>query len=411
MKKSLLIIGFVWPEPNSSAAGSRMLQLINMFLKANYEVTFATTCVKTENAFDLKSIKVKAETIQLNHSSFDTFIKKLNPSVVMFDRFMTEEQFGWRVSQHCPNAFKILDTEDLHFLRKGRHEALKNNAFFDISYLQNDYAKREIASILRCDLTFIISQVEQDILITQFGIKLNLLHYLPFLLDPISIEAQKAVPNFKERANFITIGNFLHEPNTDAIRFLKSEIWPIIRQKLPDAQMHIYGAYAAQKHKQLEDKHQGFLIKGYTDNVSEVVKNAKVLLAPLRFGAGLKGKLIDAMQNGTPCITTTIGAEGMYGTIRDTNAFIADDPEQFAKHAIELYTNKIYWRGKQKNGFMILNTLYDKNIYLKDTIETIENLQADLIAHRQQNFIGQMLTHHTLQSNKYMSKWIEEKNK
>ncbi len=388
-----------------------MLQLINMFLKANYEVTFATTCVKTENAFDLKSIKVKTETIQLNHSSFDTFIKKINPSVVMFDRFMTEEQFGWRVSQQCPNAFKILDTEDLHFLRKGRQEALKNNAFFDISYLQNDYAKREIASILRCDLTFIISQVEQDILITQFGIKLNLLHYLPFLLDPISIEAQKAVPNFKERSNFITIGNFLHEPNTDAIRFLKSEIWPIIRQKLPDAQMHIYGAYAAQKHKQLEDKHQGFLIKGYSDNVSEVVKNAKVLLAPLRFGAGLKGKLIDAMQNGTPCITTTIGAEGMYGTIRDTNAFIADDPEQFAKHAIELYTNKIYWRGKQKNGFMILNTLYDKNIYLKDTIETIENLQADLVAHRQQNFIGQMLTHHTLQSNKYMSKWIEEKNK
>ena len=411
MNKSLLIIGFVWPEPKSSAAGSRMLQLIEMFQWAKYDITFATACATSDNAFDLKTIQVKTEHIKLNDDSFDSFIKKLNPDIVLFDRFMTEEQFGWRVAEHCPKALRILDTEDLHFLRKGRHQALKDNALFDITYLQNEYAKREIASILRSDITLIISQIEQDILITQFDIKPKLLYYLPFMLEPISIEAQKHVPDFKARAHFVTIGNFLHEPNADAVQFLKNDIWPLIRQQLPNAEMHVYGAYAAQKHLQLSNPKQGFFIKGFADNVSDVVKNARVLLAPLRFGAGLKGKLVDAMQNGTPCVTTTIGAEGMYGTIKDTNAFIEDEAKDFARQAVELYSNKIYWRGKQKNGFMILNTLYDKNIYIKETIDTIENLQAELTVHRQQNFLGQMLNHHMLQSHKYMSKWIEAKNK
>ena len=127
MQSTLLVIGFVYPEPNSSAAGIRMLQLIEAFQSHNYNITFATTCKKSEHAFDLESIGVKVVEIELNHSSFDAFVKTLNPAIVLFDRFMTEEQFGWRVSEHCPSALKILDTEDLHFLRKGRQKAFNSN--------------------------------------------------------------------------------------------------------------------------------------------------------------------------------------------------------------------------------------------------------------------------------------------
>jgi len=116
------------------------------------------------------------------------------------------------------------------------------------------------------------------------------------------------------------------------------------------------------------------------------------------------------MVNGTPCVTTSIGAEGMYGTI-ESNAFIEDDPELFAKQAIELYTNKIYWKGKQKNGFMVINTRFDKAIFISDFLLKVETLKKNLKVQRRQNFMGQMLMHHTLQSTKYMSKWIEEKNK
>jgi hypothetical protein len=127
MQPTLLIIGFVYPEPNSSAAGSRMLQLIQAFQDNDYRITLATTCKKSDNAFDLKSIGVTVVEIQLNHSSFDAFIKSLNPSIVLFDRFMTEEQFGWRVAEHCPDALRILDTEDLHCLRKARQKAFYSN--------------------------------------------------------------------------------------------------------------------------------------------------------------------------------------------------------------------------------------------------------------------------------------------
>jgi glycosyltransferase involved in cell wall biosynthesis len=407
----VLIIGFVWPEPKSSAAGSRMMQLIEVFQSANYDITFASACAKSDNAFDLSSIGVTIKNIVLNDASFDTFIKDLNPSIVIFDRFMVEEQFGWRVAEQCPDALRILDTEDLHCLRKGREQAFKDQAIFDKNYLQNDTAKREIASILRCDLSFIISQVEVEILVNQFKIDEHLLYYLPFLLDPVSPEAQRNSPKFKDRNHFITIGNFMHKPNVDAVMFLKSNIWPLIKKELPKAEMHVYGSYVSEKAMQLHNPKEGFLIKGFTENVNQVMQDAKVCLAPLRFGAGLKGKLIDAMLNGTPCVTTTIGAEGMYGTLKDTNAFIADDPENFAKQAVELYSNKIYWNGKQKNGFMIINTLYDKAIYTKDVLYKIELLKAGLKVHRQQHFYGQMLMHHTMQSTKFMSKWIEEKNK
>ena len=149
MQPTLLVIGFVYPEPNSSAAGTRMLQLIEAFQEQDYNITFATTCKKSENAFDLESLGVNVVEIVLNHSSFDVFIKSLNPAIVLFDRFMTEEQFGWRVSEHCPGALRILDTEDLHFLRKGRQKAFNSNQETDISFLKSDIAKREIASIYR----------------------------------------------------------------------------------------------------------------------------------------------------------------------------------------------------------------------------------------------------------------------
>src|SRR5690606_34728233 len=150
------MIGYVWPEPKSSAAGTRMLQIIQLFQADNYSITFASPCAKSANAFNLESIGVKPVAIELNHSSFDGFVRNLNPNVVLFDRFMMEEQFGWRVLEQCPEALRILDTEDLHGLRKGRQLALKTGEPFSLNYLFNDTAKRTIASIYRSDLTLII---------------------------------------------------------------------------------------------------------------------------------------------------------------------------------------------------------------------------------------------------------------
>ncbi|MFD0837048.1 glycosyltransferase family 4 protein [Mariniflexile aquimaris] len=413
MVKKLLVIGFVWPEPQSSAAGSRMMQLIGFFQSQNYQITFASPCAKSDNAYNLESIGVSQVVIELNHSSFDGFVKDLNPNIVLFDRFMMEEQFGWRVAEQCPNALRILDTEDLHGLRKGRQQAFKDGKAFDKTYLFNDVAKREIASIYRSDLSLIISEVEMELLKNNFKVPDDLLVYLPFMLDANSPESIELLPKFHERQHFITIGNFMHEPNYNAVLFLKEAIWPLIKKQLPEAELHIYGAYVSQKVSQLHNKKEGFLIKGFADDVNEVMQNAKVCLAPIRFGAGLKGKLIDAMQNGTPCITTSIGAEGMFGpevSGLDANGFIEDTPESFADRAVQLYQKEILWIEKQQNGFQVVNERFNSNHFQQKLASIIEETIQQLNKKRQNNFTGQMLMHHTLQSTKFMSKWIEAKN-
>jgi glycosyltransferase involved in cell wall biosynthesis len=410
MNHAVLIIGTVWVEPNSSAAGSRMLQLITLFLKQNWTVTFASASQKSENATNLSSLGIDEVSIELNSASFDVFLKDLSPTMVVFDRFMTEEQFGWRVAENSPKAIRILDTEDLHFLRKVRHQQLKKGEdFTNEALLKSDYTKREIAAILRCDVSLIISTYEMDLLKFVFKIDEHILYYLPFLLDRIEEYQTKKWKSFEQRDHFIFIGNFFHKPNVGAVLTLKKEVWGAIKKILPKAELHIYGAYVTPQIQQLHDRKEGFLIKGFAENSKEVVGNAKVVLAPLRFGAGIKGKLTEAMICGTPCVTTSIGAEGMCGNF-PWNGFIEDDFADFAFIAAELYTNKNLWQNAQKTGIDIINEIYDKEKISPLFVNRVQEIQRNLEQHRTHNFLGSLLQHQSLQATKYMSKWIEAKN-
>lgn len=404
---NLLIIGFVWPEPKSSAAGSRMMQLIQAFQSKNYQITFASAATETEQSVDLTALGVIIEKIKLNHASFDVFINELQPEVVVFDRFMTEEQYGWRVSEQCPKTLRILDTEDLHSLRKTRQECFKNGKEFTTeTWLQADITKREIASIYRSDLALIISRYEMYLLKDILKIDRSLLYYLPFMLVELTENNIQMLPSFDEREHFITIGNFRHEPNYDSVVYLKKTIWPLIRKHLPGAEMHIYGSYPMEKVTQLHNINEGFLIKGWADNVDELMRNARVCLAPLRFGAGIKGKFIDAMKNGTPSVTTTIGAEGID---HDFGGFIEDKPQDMVNKAVELYSNKTIWKEKQEAGYKLIKQ-FDKTELQEDFLVQINTASEQLGILRKSNFIGAMLQYQSMQGSKYMSKWIEAKN-
>jgi glycosyltransferase involved in cell wall biosynthesis len=130
----------------------------------------------------------------------------------------------------------------------------------------------------------------------------------------------------------------------------------------------------------------------------------------LRFGAGIKGKLLEAMQCGTPSVTTTIGSESMHGDL-PWNGFITDDVADFVNATVQLYQDTAIWHKAQKNGFKIINQRYSKGLFESDFRTKIEFLRSNLSQHRLNNFLGSMLQHHTLKSTKYMSRWIEEKNK
>ena len=405
---SLLIIGQTFPEPTTTAAGGRMLQLIEMFTSHGYGITFASSASSSEKSFNLDSIGVTTQQIVINDSSFDDFVRQLNPTIVLFDRFVTEEQFAWRVTQSCPKALKILDTEDLHFLRKARQQALKDATDVKDANLFTETAKREIASILRCDLSLIISEFEMKLLADTFAVSKEILYYLPFMVTKLPDSSN--FPEFEQRTNFMTIGNLLHGPNVDSVLYLKKEIWPLIKKQLPQAQLYIYGNYAPQHILELHNQKQGFYIMGWADSVAHVMQKARVCLAPLRFGAGLKGKLLDAMLYGTPGVTTSIGAEGMYGDLL-TPGVIADTPESFAELSVAIYSDKIKWQQNAQRGVEIIKARYNGKAIAKDFMTRLDALKINLKLHRQSHFVGQILQHHSLQASKYLSKWIEEKNK
>jgi hypothetical protein len=189
-----------FPEPNSTAAGSRMLQLMDLFLTQNYQITFLSTASISENSFDLNSKNIQFQNIVLNDNSFDDLIKS---SILKLSFLIDSPQKNnsWRVSEQVPNAVKILDTEDLHFLRNAREKPL-NKIKIENSDLINDVFKREIASILRCDLSLIISEFEMNMLKNQFKIDEKILFYLPLFAEIKNLKL------FLKKKNFVSIGNF-----------------------------------------------------------------------------------------------------------------------------------------------------------------------------------------------------------
>jgi len=194
------------------------------------------------------------------------------------------------------------------------------------------------------------------------------------------------------------------------VLWLKQEIWPIIRKKLPQAELHIYGAYPPPKATQLHNPKHGFLIKGWTQDAKQVMTQARVCLAPLRFGAGIKGKLAEAMFCGTPNVTTAIGIEGMHQNL-PWSGDVAYSAEQFAHLAVELYQNQTQWQGHQQHGYTILRKIFDQDILEPKLSQKIIQTRQGLTEHRLQNFVGSMLQHHQHKSTQYMAQWIEAKNK
>lgn len=401
MSQTVLFIAAIFPEPSSSAAGTRIVQLIKFFRKQKTHVYFASTAEKTAHSFDLEQLGVTTLQIKVNDSSVEEDLANIYPNMVVFDRFFMEEQFGWRIAELFPNALRILDTEDLHFIRKSREYLQKKKVSVEIA------KHRELASIFRSDLALIISSYEYEYLVEHFpGIE-SQLHYLPFLYE---VKTKKQL-TFEERQDIVFIGNGIHEPNVDAIMYLKTVIWPLIHQKNKQLKLHIYGAYLPAKIMNLHREQDGFLVHGRAEEALEVIEKARILIAPLRFGAGLKGKLMEAMLCGTPSITTSIGREGLVAEDENWPGFICDEPDEMANKLVELYASPERWENSQQKAYIILEQRFDKQKHEESLEKVIQSKFDNLSAFREKNYIGAMLMQQTTAASKFMSKWIEEKNK
>ena len=204
----ILMIGYVWPETNASAAGLRDWALLEQFRAAGWKVHYASPAKPNAFSEKLEELGVPTFSCEANEPRFDDFVRSLQPDFVLFDRFVIEEQFGWRVEENCPDAVRVTDTQDLHFLRRAREAALAAGWSLEriheadplmIEQFSREDQLREISSIYRSDLTLVISGFEMQLLRERYRVPSQLL-----LLQRLSYSARptEEILPFSERKQF-----------------------------------------------------------------------------------------------------------------------------------------------------------------------------------------------------------------
>nr|WP_168710918.1 glycosyltransferase family 4 protein [Ningiella ruwaisensis] len=444
-KFRILVVGFVWPELRSTAASQNIVSIMRVLEDAGHELHFASAAQQSER-FQLEQsqrdilLRIQCHSIRLNCDSFDEFIKHLQPTIVIFDRFLSEEQFAWRVMKHAPNALRVLDLEDLHFLRQARHQYYKQTGYSanyfpkpstifekaNQQLLNSDLCARELASILRCDLNLTLSIDEYNILTTRFNVDERKLALVPFIgasfagldidnmdmdnlnADKLTTDALKKSETYNNQQDFISIGNFKHAPNIEAVRILVQKIWPKIRAKLPNVALHIYGAYLPPKIKALEDIKHGIFMHGYVEDHEALFANAKVMLAPIVFGAGVKGKLRDACFASLPSVVTSMAVEGI--RFSHWPGAIADSEAEFVKQAVRVYEDAIEIKSNQALFKDIIQRNFDFTVNQQSLIKALTEACLNNAERRVSDFMQNMTCHQTLAAHQYMSQWINAKN-
>lgn len=411
MAKRLLFLTQIWPEAQASAASTRTLSLLAAFHEAGYEITVGADSRETAATEGLRDLGYACVRLAPNDATFDSWVAELQPSVTCFDRFTTEEKFSWRVRAHCPNSLRVLDTIDLHFLRLGREKALATGLgwphvtpWAELQNLAGDSLLRELAAIYRSDLSLIVSDFEMRLLELECGLPASLLQLCRLVYSRPTAPLPQ-LP-FSAREGFAMVGTFRHPPNEDALRYLKTHIWPGIRAQLPQAEIRVWGSHAKAHH--LAQSGQGIRVEGFTDKLPEVLRQTRVNLAPLRYGAGIKGKISDGWEQGTPTVATSLAAEGMHAEL-DFGGLVALDPESFIASAVKLYRDQELWEQASRSGLAILEALYRPELNTSALVQRVEFMQHELEESRRRNLVGRILWQQGLRSTEYFSRWLEAK--
>ncbi len=397
------ILAPVWPEPTSSAAGWRIRELVRAFRSRGWEVAVGATSATTPFRQALEDLGCQTQSIQPNDPAFDTWIEGFQPDCVIFDRFMLEEQFGWRVKAKVPAAARVLEAIDLHSLRRARTQLAAKHpgkVFSGTQGWEGADLSRELASILRCDQTWLLSFREAELL-TDLGIPASKLrvHQLAVSLPESHLPVEK-------KQGFVTIGNFRHPPNHDAVAWLRKDLWPSIRKKLGStAVMHVYGSYAPREAMAWDDPTLGFRMMGWAEDAQAAINRHAILLAPLRSGAGVKGKVLEAWSVGTAVATTTVGAEGL-----EPIGVVEDDPQAWIESVVALYENLERRTQLAALGRARIRQAHDTQTLADALVGDVEKLTSEALNRlRTADPLGEMLWHQTLRSTEYFSRWIESK--
>ena len=253
----------------------------------------------------------------------------------------------------------IYDTIDLHFLRLKRQKDYLDPSYQNTSWSWQTYQKLELNYANQAEATVVVTEDEKQVL-SSLGVK-NV-WVIPNIHEEISLSEKVA---FDQRAGLVFIGSYNHPPNIDAVKWLCLEIMPLVWASRPDITVNLLGSNLKDEVKELANDQ--VIVTGYVPEVEPYFQKSRIFVAPLRFGAGMKGKIGQSLSLGLPTITTKIGAEGM-GLIDHQDVLIADTAEEFAQAVIELYDNMELWQKLADNSLETIKR------YQPATVQT--NLQA-----------------------------------
>ncbi|MFU1857602.1 hypothetical protein BWD42_23505 [Sphingobacterium sp. CZ-UAM] len=366
--KSLIIFHDRVPEFDNNSGDLRLTEIIKLFIDLDYNITLIVPKNRIENPyntyFQQLGVCVFYEHKLLNE--YNRFFKKLalQTPICWFSTGPTFERFYKLAKTHWPRGKFVFDMVDIHHLRYLRaleHEP--NNKFYRKKY--NETLRAEKFASKRADITIPISLQESEYMEKTFGTKrlavISNIHYNKVSLND--------VPNFNERQGILFIGS-QHHPNIDAVRFLADEIMPIVWQNNPEIKLNVVGNLDVLI-SDINDPN--IIFHGYVPDITEFFYNNKLMIAPLRTGAGVKGKIGQAFEYFLPVITSKIGAEGM-ALKNNFNAILAETAEEFAASILSLYTDESLWTYLQSNSEKSLEPFSKEK--LKNTLEKIIDLDV-----------------------------------
>ncbi|TAF68756.1 MAG: glycosyltransferase [Flavobacterium sp.] len=342
--KSIVFFTEIIPEYNKDSGSNRLKEIMSAFVELDYHVTLICEYKYIDNSY-IKCYQKLGINVFYEHKKFTGYKKyikeqKLNPNFTWFYGPNSFARYYKSVKKILPQSKVVYDMVDIHHLRFKRAIELNPTKISQRKkYLK--YRNLEINASNLADYVVTISEFEENYMKAICNPEklktISNIHYLKIKKEESN--------SFEDRENILFIGS-THTPNIDALYYLYNEIMPEIWKELPFIKVNIIGNV----NSLINDiEHPNFIFHGFVPSIEHFFKSNKLMVAPLRYGAGVKGKIGQSFEYFLPLVTTSIGIEGM--KIKDNeNAFVADSADEFAAKIVQLYTNKEIWTRFHENS-------------------------------------------------------------
>ena len=340
-RSNILIVEACMLTPDQDAGSVRMTNLMRILIDDGHHVSFVADNLDGDPKYASMLTRIGVEVL-FGHfaGSVRKVLKERGTSLdaIVFCRHYIASQHMDTVRTLAPQALILFDTVDLHFVREEREAVVLASAGMARSAAVT--RSRELAVIAKCDVTIVVSETEK-LLLAQVAPTARV-DIVSLINAPINV----AIP-FEQRAGILFIGGFRHAPNVDAMKWYVNEVLPKLRTLLPDVVTTVVGSHMPDEVAALA--RDDVRILGFVEDTTQLLQRARVSIAPMRYGAGIKGKINEAMNNGIPVVATTCAIEGMQ--LEDgRDVLVADDAADFARAIARVYRDQALWQTLAAGG-------------------------------------------------------------